>query len=622
MLRLAWAPDAFILNSVLTAGGRFYSPGPPSWSPDGRWLSYVWAESIKNQIWLQDADSSKPIPVSKHPVVGEASDGTDRRDVGGGPQWSPDNRSIAYVGVNPHRSGRTSIFVTDVVSGKVRQLTDHPASDRTPRWSPDGRWIACVVSWDAGGEQVAVVPAEGGSPLQLTVDRHANTDIDWSPDSQSLAFSRQLSDDHRFAAAIAIVRLSDGQLEVVDHVETANERMPHFSPDGRHLAFVSDRDGMDSLWMYDLKRSTLRKAETGPGEVAHPKWDPSGKQIAFTSTNGFRSRLGCYHLDGETITWWSPAKGVAFWPSWSPDGSQVAYAWSNAVNPLEIWVVDTHAGSKQQMTTTASKHIPSESLVHPEQLHYPGAHGLEIDAILYSPPVEKKSGGGILYVHGGPNGMTREIFDPFLQYLVVEEGHTILAPNVRGSTGYGRDYMDMNQGDYGGLDQADWIAAVDTLVTVGEVDPNRIAIWGRSYGGYATMLSLCQHPNTFCCGIAQFGVSDWHLLWDQSIPWVRRLMSHQLGHPTRDRELYIERSPISYVDEIKAPILMLHGDDDAGVPMDQSLLFAERLEAANHPYELHIYPGEGHGFNEPHHIIDAASRITQFCRQHLGQIAN
>lgn len=619
MIKLAWEPDTLILNSVLTAGGRFYSPGPPSWSPDGRWFSYVWAKNVKNQIWLQAAEGSQPIPTSKHPVVGEASDGTDRRDVGGGPQWSPDSRSIAYVGANPHRSGRTSIFVTDIDSGESRQLTNHPASDRTPRWSPDGRWIACVVDWDAGGEQIAVVPAEGGSPLQLTVDRHANTDIVWSPNSRSLAFSRQLSDEHRFAAAIAIVRLSNGQLQVVDHAETANERMPHFSADGRHLAFVSDRDGIDSLWIYDLDQATLRKVETGWGEVAHPKWNPSGRKIAFTRTDGFHSRLGCFDLDSESLTWWSPTTGAAFWPSWSPDGSQVAYAWSDSENPLELWITDTRSKNRQQVTNTASKHIPREKLVYPKRLRYTGATGLEIDAIVYLPPAEKKSGGGILYVHGGPNGMTRETFDPFLQYLVVEEGHVILAPNVRGSTGYGRDYMDMNTGDYGGLDQVDWIAGVDSLVASGEVDPSRVAIWGRSYGGYATMLSLCQHPETFCCGVAQFGVSDWHHLWDQSIPWVRRLMAHQLGHPVRDRDLYRERSPISHVGEIKAPILMLHGNDDAGVPMDQSLLFAERLESANHPYELHIYPGEGHGFNEPHHIVDAASHITRFFRQYLCQ---
>jgi dipeptidyl aminopeptidase/acylaminoacyl peptidase len=617
MRKLNWPPSIFMMNGVLTAGGRFYSPGPPSWSPDGQWLSYVWTRNGINQIWLQAENSSLPYPVSKHPVVAEATDGTDRRNIGGGPQWSPDSTRVAYVGVNPHAPSQTSIFVAEIDSGKTHQLTNHPGSDRTPRWSPDGRWIAFVVDWGAGGEQISIVPAHGGIPIQLTIDRHANTDIVWSPDSQFLAFSTQRSDHHRFAAAIAIVRLRDGRITVVEHEEGANERMPHFAPDAQQLAFVSDRDGIDSLWIYNLSQKSLRKVDVGWGEVAHPKWDPNGNRIAFIRTNGFSSRLGCVELSEDLVTWWSAKTGSAFWPSWSRDGTKVAYAWSDSVHPLEIWVIDTTAGSGWQATHTAPKQIPYSKLVSAERLTYAGHDGLEIDALLLRPSDKKKTGGGILYVHGGPNALTREVFDPLLQYLVVEEGYTILAPNVRGSTGYGREFMEMNYGDYGGKDQLDWLAGIDTLVNVGGVDVERIAIWGRSYGGFATMLSLCQYPNMFCCGIAQFGVSDWHLLWDHSIPWVRRLMSHQLGHPIQDRNLYKDRSPVEHVSNIKSPILLLHGDADKGVPIAQSLVFSDKLARQNSPYELHVYPGEGHGFDNPHHIIDVASVIIDFCQRHL-----
>jgi dipeptidyl aminopeptidase/acylaminoacyl peptidase len=255
--------------------------------------------------------------------------------------------------------------------------------------------------------------------------------------------------------------------------------------------------------------------------------------------------------------------------------------------------------------------------MRPERIAYDGAEGVTIDALLYTPPAERRSGGGILLVHGGPNWLAREIYEPFLQYLVVVEGHAILAPNVRGSTGYGRTFMDRNTGDYGGLDQKDWVAGIGTLVSRGGVDQGQVAIWGRSYGGYATMLSLCQYPETFRCGVAQFGVSDWFSLWDRSIPWVRRLMAHQLGHPWRDKALYADRSPITHVDRIRSPILLLHGDADAGVPADQSLDFAERLAQKGHAHEIQIYPGEGHGFNEPHHVVDAAGRIAGFFQRYL-----
>ncbi len=205
MYELAWHPETLYLNGILTAGNRFYSPGPPSYSPDGHWLSYSWAGNGRNQIWLQKVEDDLKMPASHNLVVTEATDGTDRRDVGGGPQWSPDSKRLAFVGENQKRQGKTSIFAMEIERGEAHQLTEHPASDRTPRWSPDGQWIAFVVAWDEGTEEVSIVSAEGGSPIQLTVDRHANTDIAWSPDSQLIAYSSQRSDEHRFEAGIAFV---------------------------------------------------------------------------------------------------------------------------------------------------------------------------------------------------------------------------------------------------------------------------------------------------------------------------------------------------------------------------------------------------------------------------------
>lgn len=617
MYTLSWPADTFLFSNVLTAGDRLYAPGPPSWSPDGRWLAYVQAGNARNQIWLHPEDGPSR-PAAPLTVLVEATDGTDRRDVGGGPQWSPDGRQIAFVGENKRSSTkRTSIFVLDVTTGHVRQLTDHPGSDRTPRWSPDGKWVAFVVAWEGGGEQVAIVPATGGTPLQCTYDRHAHTDLAWAPDSRSLAFSSQRSDDHLFAAGITIFHLDSGDLQLVDHPAPANERSPRFSPDGKQLAFVSDRDGYDSLWLWGLQSGDLHKVETGPGEVAHPTWSPDASQIAFALTNGIWSRIGSVSLQDGAVTWLSPEVGNGFWPAWSPTGDRLAYVWTDAATPRDVWVAELASGRRQQVTHTAAHSIPPGALVRPQRVSYAGAGELAIDAMLYTPPAGRRSGGGILLVHGGPNWVTRDMYDPFLQYLVTVEGHAILAPNVRGSTGYGRAFMDLNRGDYGGLDQADWVAGVSVLATQGGVDPDRIAIWGRSYGGYATMISLCQYPDTFCCGVAQFGVSDWHSLWDRSIPWVRRLLAHQLGHPVRDRALYVERSPITYVDQIRSPILLLHGDADLGVPTNQSLDLAERLARKGHPHEVQIYPGEGHGFNEPYHVADAASRIAGFFHQYL-----
>lgn len=610
MHKLTWPHDAFLQNGVLTAG-RFHSPGPPSWSPNGRFVSYVHAKLGQNQLWQQPLDGSPATPIAPHPVLGEATDGTDRRDVGGGPQWSPDGTRIAYVSRNEKRGAGSSIFVANTLTGQHQQLTDHPANDRTPRWSPDGTQIAFVVDWDNGCEEIAIVDAAGSTPIQLTYDRHANTDIFWSPDGQTIAFASQRSDEHLFAHAIGLVDVKTAVITLVEHPPAANERMPRFSPDGQTLAYVSDRDSWDSLWLCDMDTLTPRKIPFEQGEVAHPVWSPDGKRIAFTLTNGVWRRLGCVTLATGDVTWWSPEAGCAYWPAWNKNGRYLAYAYTNATTPRDIWVVDTTTNATRQLTHTAPATFPQQKLIAPKRLSYKGHEGLAIDALLYEPPPDNKTGAGILYVHGGPNGFSRDVCDPMLQYLVVEQGFTILAPNVRGSLGYGRFFMDMNTHDYGGKDRLDWIAGCEILIANG-VEQQKIAIWGRSYGGFATMLSLCLHPDLFCGGIAQFGVSDWHKLWDGSIPWVRRLLAHQLGQPTRDATRYRERSPIHHANKLRAPILLLHGLADAGVPPDQSTDFATALAANNQLHELHLYPNEGHGFDEPRYMIDAARRITAF----------
>ena len=220
----------------------------------------------------------------------------------------------------------------------------------------------------------------------------------------------------------------------------------------------------------------------------------------------------------------------------------------------------------------------------------------------------------ILHVHGGPNAQETFNYDPYLQALA-REGFVILLPNSRGSTGYGRAFMDLNLKDWGGQDLRDWLAAVEWLKGLGYIDARRIGLWGRSYGGFATLTGLGKVPDVFACGVCHFGPTDLVGFFQHTA--VRHLMMHFYGLPWRNLELYRAHSPLTYVEKMTAPLLVLQGDRDESVPPVESERVVRRLQELGRDVEYVCYPGEAHGFDQPAHVQDAARRIGGFFRRHL-----
>jgi dipeptidyl aminopeptidase/acylaminoacyl peptidase len=177
--------------------------------------------------------------------------------------------------------------------------------------------------------------------------------------------------------------------------------------------------------------------------------------------------------------------------------------------------------------------------------------------------------------------------------------------------------MDANRMDWAGKDKNDWACAVHYLKQLGYIDGDRIAIWGRSYGGYATLMGVTQLPELFRAGVCHFGPSNLFSFWDQTS--VRYLMKRLMGLPIEHQELYRERSAVPFADAVRAPVLILQGDEDVGVPPSQSEEMVKALQDAGKSVEYVCYEGEGHGFLKHEHVLDAADRIEAFWRKHLMQ---
>jgi dipeptidyl aminopeptidase/acylaminoacyl peptidase len=254
-------------------------------------------------------------------------------------------------------------------------------------------------------------------------------------------------------------------------------------------------------------------------------------------------------------------------------------------------------------------------MVAPESISYASFDGLEIPAFLFRP--EKPNGAVVVYPHGGPSSLYDLSWDILAQYFVAR-GYTWIAPNYRGSTGYGYEFEHLNYGDWGGGDTQDCLHAARYAGTLDWVDPSRIAIYGSSYGGYMTACSLSRDPDTlFACGVSKYGDANLYSSWAQCNRDLRLYTEIFLGHPSGSRDAYRAGSPVHEVENVRKPVLVLHGLLDDVVPPEASEEWVQALKAAGKTFEYKTYAEEPHGFLMVKTQLDAYARIERFLDWYL-----
>lgn len=596
--------------------------GPGNWSRDGNNVAFVWADrSGKSFLWVCPATGGQPRQLADWPVAVEMLEGTDRRDVWGGPQWCPVDDRILFHSSSSYRKGQASVWTVNL-DGELREITRHVSDDRTARWSPNGQAIAFVGNRD-GRDDLQIVAAIGGRALQLTYDRWDNTDIDWSPDGKWLTFISQRSDSDLFANSICVIPANGGDIVQLTSGDSHNDRSPKWAPDQKEIVFVSNRNDNDDIWCVDVGGGRLRVIAEGPGDKADPRWSPDGKWIAFTHYLNGAVNIFVAAATGTGVPRRLTAGGTNITPRWSPDGRQILYRRSGHDAPGDLWVKDIDSDESdpgKQLTCCDMGTLTDIGFSKPEIVGFPTTDGAQVEALLYRPvPPREQRGPAILWVHGGANLTHTDDWHPLLQYLA-QRGYTILAPNYRGSTGYGKRFMEANIGPNIGCDLQDWIAAAAYLRSVDHVAPSRVAIMGRSAGGFATLFALGQTPDLFQAGVAIAAPSNWISYWEETqMSWTRRFRVKTMGQPAHNQETYHSRSPITYAERYRAPVLIVHGEADPGVPSGQAKEMAAELKRLGKVHECLIYPGEGHQFAGIEAISDSVHRIERFLEAHLAQ---
>jgi len=283
-----------------------------------------------------------------------------------------------------------------------------------------------------------------------------------------------------------------------------------------------------------------------------------------------------------------------------------------------VWILDIRSGKLSQVTYSSIAGIDASTFVEPSLIHYKGFDGLEIPAFLMLPKdaPQDHSLSVILAVHGGPEAQERPQFNPLYQYFV-SRGYAVLAPNIRGSSGYGKAYLAMDNGPKRWDALKDLEAAVKWIGEHPSLNGRRVAVFGGSYGGFAVLAMLAHYPNLFAAGIDMFGIADFKTFLANTAPYRRPLRAAEYGDPEKDSDFLDAVSPLKHADNIKSPLMVIQGAMDPRVPQSESEAIANSVRSRGGIVEYVLFPDEGHGIAKLPNRIKAYEAMVAFLDKHV-----
>jgi dipeptidyl aminopeptidase/acylaminoacyl peptidase len=576
------------------------------------------------------------------------------------PSFSPDGSEIAFL---TNISGLPQIWTISTRGGYPRMVTalDDPVS--VPLWSPDGKWIA-FSSAPGGGlnSQIFVIRPDGTGMRRLTEGGKTNNWIGpWRSDGSAigLASSRRTPDalDTYLVSTAGEFRLvaknegiatvdsisRDGQWVLVNRLRSRGSNdlylvdanngqeillTPHagpgeffgaVSPDGRAVLLASNKDrdlaafGRVSLAGGQAAAIEIL-AERTDAELESVELDRSGQRVALLWNRAGENELALYDLAAqrETVVRQLPAELVGDL-TFSPDGSLLAFSASGATQPRDIYVLDVASQESRRLTFSPHAGVDLARLVRPAFVRYPSHDGLELSGWLYRAPGEG-SGPVVMSFHGGPEGQERPAFNSTYQALVAR-GISVFAPNVRGSSGFGKKFVNLDNGALRVDAVRDIKATIDYLVRSGIADARRIGIMGGSYGGYMVMAGLAEYPTEIAAGANLFGVVNFETFFRHSEPWMAAISTVEYGDPHTEAEMLRRLSPLSKIDRVVSPTIVLHGANDTNVPVVEAEQVVANLRQRQVPVEYVLFADEGHGWRKtPNRIKSTVSIVAWFTK--------
>ncbi len=597
-----------------------------SWNRTGRWELYelpLPASDAPRPASVEFAPSrfgrsgspraSSPLPVSMRASSYSTSEGERAGPRGAqfAPKYSPDGAHLAYA-VDFDGSENFHLFVHDFESGADTDLTPKReilfALQPNFCWSPDGTEIA-FLSNQSGNFDAYVMPARGGPARCVLSIQRPCWDVRWSPDGKWLAVAFESSGQDY---GVYLIPLDGGEaFPLADENGPLNAHQPAWSPEGRKLAFYSDAlRGWHQIGILDIVTKSIDWLTEEKVNCLTPCWSPDGSKLAYVRARGAADELVVHSFDGQVKTF-QVESGVHYKPRFTPDGGHVIIGFSSPRRPPDLWQLSLATGQFTQLTHSLPGEWPIASLPEPQEITYPGMDGTPIPALLFASSQANEHTPGVVVIHGGPNWHYQREWHPFMTHLA-SRGWTVLAPNYRGSTGYGRAWQTANRYDLGGVDTDDVVAGAHFLIRNKLTDPANLAVTGRSHGGYLTLSCLTRYPELWAVGAAVVPFMNWFTCHERSRDDLKHWDIEMMGDPQENYALWRERSPYFFLDRLRVPLQLICGAHDPRCPAEDSIQARDKLLELGKEVDFHLYEGEGHGFLKIENVIDAEVRRVAF----------
>jgi len=584
----------------------------PSFLPDGS-IAYLNDTTGVAQVWRLDEPMGWQSQVTFHDEsVSFASASPERDEIVYGMDEGGNER-VRFYRVNPDGSG-------------VTNLTDEPETKhRWGGWSSDGDRFAFASNRRDIRVFDAYVQGRDDDEARLVREFDGWFSVaGWRPDDEALAVVEAHSN---FDQDLYVVTLDGDTEHVTPHDGDVRYGSINWSPDGESLYLVTD-EGEDTLY---LARLDLRTGETeklvdgGEYNVDGVSLDEdTGRLVYGRNVDGY-TEIRMAELDEDADDGLSHLpepdlpQGVIGGTSFSPEGDSFAVTVTGRRHNTNFYVVDFETGEATRWTDASTAGIPSETFVGADVVRYKSFDGTSIPA-LFSTPTEASGDEPpypvVVDIHGGPESQRRPSFSGLTQYYLAN-GYAVFEPNVRGSTGYGKEYTRMDDVRKRMDSVKDVRAGVEWLSERDEVDEDRIAAYGGSYGGFMVLASLSEYPDLWSAGVDVVGIANFVTFLENTGEWRRELREAEYGSLEDDREFLQEISPTNNADSIRAPLFVLHGANDPRVPVEEAEQIVELVGENDVPVEKLIFEDEGHGFSKLENRIEAYSTMVEFLDEHV-----
>jgi dipeptidyl aminopeptidase/acylaminoacyl peptidase len=495
-------------------------------------------------------------------------------------EWSADGRSILFT-ANRRHPGLFDLYVQPL-DGEARLVwqNDVPGFLFPMHFSPDGQHVVLTRMASSFHHELFEVDLENHSARQLnSAQERARFNSAWyAVDGRSLYVNTDLGSDFLHIARIDLETTDVEPLIVTEH----DIEFLTLSPDRKSLAYTLNTDGSDDLHFLDADTEVSRRAPrmpASPGVVA--MWD---RYMTF-----------------------------------SPDSNRVAFSYTSATRTPDIHVWDLSTDRIAQVTRSSHAGIPLDSFSTPELIHFPTFDDMLIPAWYYKSRGESAAAPAIVFVHGGPASQFKPYFQFFIQYFQ-QHGYAILAPNVRGSTGYGKTYSHLDDVDKRMDSVLDLAHAGYWLKEQPGIDPERLVVYGGSYGGFMVLAALTEQANLWAAGVNIVGISNFVTFLENTSDYRREHREAEYGSLEHDREFLESISPLNHVDKITAPLMVIHGANDPRVPLSEAEQLVDALRDRDVPVEFLVFEDEGHGLVKLENKRVAVSATVAFLESHLSGV--